>query len=243
MTSSHKRQYFPVALIIFTFLITPILSSAATSTTYIYDDLNRLKRVQYSDDSYIEYNYDAIGNRISVTPTPISGASHSDGYYASAISVSLSCSELAGPGCYRVYYTTDGSTPTTASAYYTSLINLSSATILKFFAVDVAGFGSPMQTKYYTFDVVNGIKNMRTSAVYSTLQAAYNAAINGDTIKVQAGRLYQGIDAASNKSITLEGGYNANYLYYMGNSRVRGAAQTQPGGGTVTIKNFALETQ
>ena len=39
--------------------------SFAGTTTYQYDDLNRLIRAQYPDSKVVQYTYDAAGNRVS----------------------------------------------------------------------------------------------------------------------------------------------------------------------------------
>lgn len=73
------------------------------------------------------------------TTTPTSAASISGATYTNIQSVSLSCTD-ATSGCNKIYYTTDGSTPTTNSQAYTTPINITSGhTILKFFAADLAG--------------------------------------------------------------------------------------------------------
>lgn len=53
-----------------------------------------------------------------------------------------------------IYYTKDGTTPTTSSTKYTGAFTISSNTILKFFAVDLAGNPSAVYTEKYTFDKV-----------------------------------------------------------------------------------------
>jgi PKD repeat protein len=52
----------------------------------------------------------------------------------------------------KIYYTTDGATPTSSSALYTGPISISKTTMLKFIAVDSAGNTSPVQTETYTID-------------------------------------------------------------------------------------------
>ncbi|MGF7117269.1 S8 family serine peptidase [Methanobacterium oryzae] len=53
-----------------------------------------------------------------------------------------------------IYYTKNGTTPTTSSTRYTGTFTISSSTILKFFAVDLAGNPSSVYTEKYTFDKV-----------------------------------------------------------------------------------------
>lgn len=48
-----------------------------------------------------------------------------------------------------IYYTTDGSTPTTNSTKYTGAISVITSKTLKFFAVDTAGNTSPIYTQNY----------------------------------------------------------------------------------------------
>ena len=47
--------------------------SAASTTTYIYDDLNRLWKVCYDNNTDIIYNYDPGGNRSQVVIQSTSG--------------------------------------------------------------------------------------------------------------------------------------------------------------------------
>ncbi|HEY3504101.1 MAG TPA: chitobiase/beta-hexosaminidase C-terminal domain-containing protein [Actinocatenispora sp.] len=74
--------------------------------------------------------------------TPCQGTS-----YSGSVKVSLSAEDPGGAGVRKVYYTTNGSTPTTASPTYSAPLTLSQATTLKFFAVDNAGNAEPVRTQ------------------------------------------------------------------------------------------------
>src|SRR5689334_2068852 len=81
------------------------------------------------------------------TTPPIVTASPVGGTYNTAKSVTLTANEPS-----TIYYTTDGSTPTTASTRYTGPITISSTTTLKFFGVDTAGNQEAVQTQTYVID-------------------------------------------------------------------------------------------
>ena len=84
---------------------------------------------------------------------PISSANPQGGAYTSPQSVSLSCDDGSGSGCAAIYYTTDGTTPTTSSAQFSSAISIIANTTLQFFAVDnVGNQESVIHTEVYTID-------------------------------------------------------------------------------------------
>ena len=86
---------------------------------------------------------------------PAMTASPVGGTYYTTQSVSLSCNDGGGCGCNKIYYTTNGSTPTTSSAVYSAPINVPQTTTIKFFAVDYAGNVAAVSTEQYTITTPN----------------------------------------------------------------------------------------
>ncbi|AKB33736.1 cell surface protein [Methanosarcina siciliae HI350] len=77
-------------------------------------------------------------------------ASPAGGTITVSTQVILSATDNADPDP-SIYYTTDGSDPTTNSTQYTGAINITESTVLKFVAVDTSGNVSPVKTETYTF--------------------------------------------------------------------------------------------
>jgi hypothetical protein len=97
------------------------------------------------------------------TTPPTVTAMPAGGTYATAVSVTLAANEPA-----TIYYTTDGSTPTTQSTVYTSPIQITAATTtLKFFAKDTAGNASPVKTETYT---INSSQSFPVTHMSDTIQ-------------------------------------------------------------------------
>lgn len=80
---------------------------------------------------------------------PVTTASPSGGIYAAAQSVTLSASETA-----TIYYTINGTTPTTASPKYTGAIPVTNTTTIKYFAKDAAGNIETVKSQTYNFPPV-----------------------------------------------------------------------------------------
>ena len=126
------------------------------------------------------------------TSPPTVTANIKGAVYNTTQTMNLTATDNADPNPV-IYYTTDGSDPTTSSSIYTNpitlQINLTTRTIidLKFMAVDLAGNHGQIQTETYilTLPVVN-INNNNT---YSTIQDAINdnSTINGDVIQIYSG--------------------------------------------------------
>ncbi|NTX62976.1 chitobiase/beta-hexosaminidase C-terminal domain-containing protein [Myxococcus sp. CA051A] len=108
------------------------------------------------------FSMDTEGNRgdlvietyVIDTAPPTASATPRGGTYSSAQSVTLSCEDTGGAGCSALHFTTDGTTPTTASARYGQPLALSSSTTLRFLAVDGAGNLGPVVSEAYVIDTV-----------------------------------------------------------------------------------------
>ncbi|HEX8698064.1 MAG TPA: chitobiase/beta-hexosaminidase C-terminal domain-containing protein, partial [Myxococcaceae bacterium] len=88
------------------------------------------------------------------TTPPTVSASPAGGTYSAAQTVTLTCNDGTGVGCASIRYTTDGSTPTAASAQYSAPLAVSANTTLKFFATDAAGNASAVVTETYVITIV-----------------------------------------------------------------------------------------
>lgn len=102
------------------------------------------------------------------TTPPIVTISPAAGSYSGAQSVTLSANEAA-----TIYYTLDGSTPTTASLAYSSTISIPASTTIKYFARDTAGNASAVQTAVYTINLSdttapNNVASISTSNISTT---------------------------------------------------------------------------
>ena len=158
--SSNTKSRFITGLTIILLLLVFITSSYAQAATYTYDELNRLKQVQNSDGTIIQYTYDSAGNRMQVqssdTTPPVTTALPTAGTHNTPQSVTLTCIDgIGGSGCDRIYYTTNGTTPTTSSSVYSSAISISATTTLMFFAKDLAGNSESVKTQTYTITTGN----------------------------------------------------------------------------------------
>jgi hypothetical protein len=114
----------------------PISIAATTTIKYIaMDTAGNSSAVQS-----ISYTID--------TTAPVITASSSGGTFTSSQTVTLSSNETGT----TIYYTLDGSTPTTSSPVYNSALTISSTSTLKFLGKDTAGNQSAVQSVSFTIN-------------------------------------------------------------------------------------------
>ncbi|HEY6871276.1 MAG TPA: Ig-like domain-containing protein [Geobacteraceae bacterium] len=104
--------------------------------------------VQFMDLAGNWSNPSNAGIVLDTTPPAVT-ATPAGGLYRTAQAVTLMANEAA-----TIYYTTDGSTPTDASAVYSQQIAIPATATLSFFAKDAAGNKSQPRSESYTIDTV-----------------------------------------------------------------------------------------
>ena len=155
------------------------------------------------------YARDAAGNSCSnqvITYTidltaPMVVASPVGGVYNTTQSVNLTAIDNLDPNPV-IYYTTNGSNPTTSSTRYTDPITITNTTTLKFIAVDAAGNQATVQSQNYILNLP--IINVNTGIYYPSIQVAIddNLTLDGHTIEVSNGTYVENV--VVNKRLTIQ---------------------------------------
>jgi peptidoglycan/xylan/chitin deacetylase (PgdA/CDA1 family) len=91
------------------------------------------------------------------TTAACNGTACSTGWYTATVSVSLSATDSGTSGVNKIYYTTNGTTPTTSSPAYTAPFNVSTTTTVKFFATDKAGNAEAVKTQVVQVDTAKPV--------------------------------------------------------------------------------------
>jgi hypothetical protein len=87
------------------------------------------------------------------TAVSCNGSACSAGAYRAPVTVGLAATDNpGGSGVDKIYYTTDGSTPTTASTVYTAPFTVSNTATVKFFATDKAGNAEAVKSQAVQID-------------------------------------------------------------------------------------------
>lgn len=91
------------------------------------------------------------GNLVD-TDAPVTTVQPGTGLYPGPLLVTLTCDDGRDAPCAQIYYTTDGTEPSTGSNVYTVPLEISENTQLRFFAVDDAGNSEAVQRESFQID-------------------------------------------------------------------------------------------
>lgn len=164
----------------------PISISTTTTLRYIAVDLAG----NWSPDYSQNYTIDTVPPTVTVNIT--------GGVYNVTQTVTLTASDNLDSNPV-IYYTTDGSTPTTSSTVYTAPIVLQmndtkrTVTDLKFMAVDMVGNQAQVQNETYILTLP--VVDINTNNCYSTIQAAINdpLTLNSHIIEIYSGTYVENV--------------------------------------------------
>lgn len=212
----------------------------AGTTTYQYDELDRLIKATYSDGTVIEYAYDEIGNRIQMAaykpPVADFSATPVTGNFPLTVNFS---DQTAGNATTWLWDFGDGFTSSEKNPSH--IYDSQGTYIVSLTASNPYGTSSQTKTDYIIVQAGSSytVKIVASGTTYTTLQAAYNAAVDGDVILCQAAELVENLTFDQNKSLTIAGGYNPEFTNNPGITTIRGTMAISAG--ALAAQNFRLK--
>ena len=164
------------------------------------------------------------------TTIACSGTACSSGWYSASVTATLTAADNSGgSGVKAIYYTTNGTTPTTSSTVYQASFTVAKTSTIKFFSIDVAGNKEAVKSELIQID---------TSAPTATITCNSAACATG----------WYGVSPVT---ITLtatdnSGGSGVKAIYYTTNGSTPTTSSTVysgpfPVSATSTVKFFAVD--
>ncbi len=121
---SKMRYGVVISLVVIGLIVVSFNTSYPDTTNYVYDELNRVIRVEYADGTVIEYIYDSAGNRRELRTqlpdaTPPTGSIIIDSGAAltnnTTVTLTLSCNDASG--CSKMQFSNDNVTYSTPELF------------------------------------------------------------------------------------------------------------------------------
>ncbi len=154
---------------------------------------------------------------------PSASVNYKSGTYNKNLNIILKMSKAG-----TIYYTTNGSTPTTSSKKYTGAFTISKSTTLKFWAVDKAGNKSSICTVKYVIDKTGPyVKSMypeksstgisRSNTLYLKFSENIKAGINWSKVYIKnlkTGKKVAVSKVIKNNVLYLKTGKRSSYTWY-----------------------------
>jgi hypothetical protein len=123
--------------------------SVTGTTTVKYFSTDRIGNAEAVKTQVVQ-----IDGSPPTTTVACNGTACATGWYTATVSVTLSATDAGTSGVNKIYYTTNGTTPTTSSTVYTAPISVSTTTTVKFFATDKAGNAEAVKSQPVQVDTV-----------------------------------------------------------------------------------------
>lgn len=176
--------------------------SANTSYTFLVKAKDTSGNVSAGVAKAVSTAADTFPPKVTISPAP--------GTYTTTQSITLTADE---PG--TIYYTLDGTNPTTASAIYSTPISISENKTIKYFAKDTVGNSSTVESATYNIDITapNEVTNLQATNIgekQATLTWTASTSIDIAGYEVYNGASLLGSTTLSNYSVT---NLNANTVY------------------------------
>lgn len=180
----------------------------------------------------------------SYTITPVTASpsfTPTAGTYTSAQTVTIAATSGA-----IIYYTTDGSTPTTSSAVYSSPITVSSTETIQALAVVSGASASSVSSATYTINIASNpvpVVGSLSPAFTTVGSGTFTLIVNGSSFS-SGSTVYWGSTALTTKyvgSAQLTAQVPASLISTAGTATVTVQTPT-PGGGTSNSENFEIDS-
>jgi len=190
------------------------------------------------------YSVDRSGNSEPISTVsytidkdpPSSTPSVGGGIYSAAQNVALSCNDATGSGCSTTYYCLGkGCSPNTP---YAGPISITSSTYLSYYSRDAVYNQEKIKTERYTI-LTTSPATINVPADRATIQAAIDAANDGDTIRVAPGTYVENIDFKG-KVITVESSNGPDTTIIDGNQQGSAVVFTTSEWNTSILRGFTI---